>query len=78
MADEKLTCPSCGTKKVVAYEETSFMVNTGEFYCHSVKAHDSDAKCRCLKCNWTGERRDLVPRATLSPTAHAPTGQGAR
>ena len=55
-----LTCPSCGSDDVLVYEETSFRVNTMDFYCHSVKAHDSDAKTSCQKCSWTGERRELV------------------
>jgi len=35
------------------------MVNTGDHYCHSVKAHDDDAKARCLDCGWAGARSDL-------------------
>ena len=60
MSDQLLTCPQCGSAKVTVTEETKWMVNTGEHYCHSVKAHDSDAKVACLKCDWDGARRDLT------------------
>ncbi len=39
-----LVCPECGTDRVVVYEETAVLANTFEHWCHSVKAHDSDAK----------------------------------
>ena len=55
-----LRCPECGTDMVIIREEHSVMANTFEHYCHSVKAHDPDAKARCLDCNWKGERKDLV------------------
>lgn len=35
------------------------MANTGELYCHSVKAHDAEAEARCLECGWTGRRDGL-------------------
>ena len=56
----ELQCPECGSKKVTVREETLFMANTGEHYCHSVKAHDDNAKAGCLKCGWQGERKDFV------------------
>ncbi len=59
MTEPLLTCPECGTDQVIVKEVTSLMVNTFEHYCHSVKAHDSDAKCSCLQCEWSGERKDL-------------------
>lgn len=59
MTEPLLTCPECGTDQVVVHEVRSLMVNTYEHYCHSVKAHDPDANCRCLKCEWSGERKDL-------------------
>ena len=59
--NQKLHCPECGSEEILAYEQTSFMVNTGEFYCHSVKAHDDDAKTRCMRCEWTGRRDQLTP-----------------
>jgi ssDNA-binding Zn-finger/Zn-ribbon topoisomerase 1 len=54
-----LVCPNCENEKVLVYEETAFYVNTGEFFCHSIKAHDSDANAQCPYCGWTGERKDL-------------------
>lgn len=57
--NNKLTCPTCGAEKVVAYEMHAVDANTFEHYCHSVKAHDPDAKARCLECDWEGERREL-------------------
>lgn len=60
----KLTyvCPNCGSGDVAVTEETMFMVNTMEHYCHSVKAHDSDAKATCLDCQWRGRRDHLIKR----------------
>ena len=58
--DEKLVCPECGSDQVTVTAEQSFMVNTGEHYCHSVKTHDPDAKARCLSCQWQGERHALA------------------
>jgi len=54
-----LTCPDCGSERVATTAEQMFMANTGEHYCHSVKAHDADAKATCLDCQWEGERQDL-------------------
>ncbi len=54
-----LTCPNCGSDQVTVTEETKFMVNTLEHYCHSVKAHDSDAEVGCLACRWEGVRLQL-------------------
>ena len=54
-----LTCPECGSTNVIAREVTSFMANTGDFYCHSVKAHDSGAAAACLECDWEGQRYQL-------------------
>jgi primosomal protein N' len=54
-----LACPNCENEMVLVHEETCFDVNTGEFYCHSVKAHDPDAKAQCNACGWVGERKDL-------------------
>lgn len=50
-------------------EETMWMVNTMEHWCNSVKAHDSDAKVACLKCDWDGARRDLT---ATHPTKDTP------
>lgn len=59
MTEPTLVCPECGTDQVIAYEVHAVMANTFEHYCHSVKPHDPDAKCRCLQCDWEGERKDL-------------------
>ena len=59
MSTHKLACPDCGSHEVTVTEETKWMVNTGDHYCHSVKAHDSNAKVTCLDCGWAGERRQL-------------------
>lgn len=54
-----LTCPECGSTEVTVSEVLTIMINTYEHYCHSVKAHDSDAKVRCLECQFEGEVKDL-------------------
>lgn len=56
-------CPECGSDQVTVTAEQSFMANTGEHYCHSVKTHDSDAKARCLACHWEGQRHQLEERS---------------
>ena len=56
---ELLTCPDCGSPNVTVTVEQKFMVNTGEHYCHSVKAYDRNAKTKCLTCGWIGTRADL-------------------
>ena len=58
-----LRCPECGTDMVIVREVRSVMANTFEHYCHSVKAHDSNAEAACLDCSWTGERKDLIAAA---------------
>ena len=63
MSDQLLTCPQCGSVQVTVTEETKWMVNTGEHYCHSVKAHDPDAKATCLTCGWEGRRDQLTAQA---------------
>lgn len=59
MTEPKLVCPECDSERCVVVAEQSFMVNTGEHFCHSVKTHDSDAKARCLDCYWAGQRQQL-------------------
>lgn len=54
-----LLCPTCGSDKVTTTAEQMFMANTGDHYCHSMKAHDSDAKAACLECKWHGIRAQL-------------------
>ena len=52
-------CPECGSEHVTTQHHQTFMVNTGEHYCHSMKTHDSDSPAGCLDCDWHGERKDL-------------------
>ena len=59
-----LCCPTCYSREVAVTAEQMFMANTGDHYCHSVKAQDSDAKAKCLDCRWTGYRQQLVPPAS--------------
>lgn len=56
------TCPECGSSNIGAYEKTLFKLNTCEFYCTSVKMHDTDAEACCMSagCNWRGLIDDLV------------------
>ena len=60
MADLIHRCPLCGSDNLLVYEETAWVLNTGEFYCHSVKVHDDNAKVRCedVGCWWVGELSD--------------------
>ena len=60
MKKEILRCPECNSSKVVTTTEQLWMINTGDFYCHSVKAHDSNSKAKCLDCEWNGLRHQLV------------------
>jgi hypothetical protein len=53
------TCPECHSERVVTTYEQLVDANTFDHWCHSVKPHDPDSKAMCLKCNWTGERKDL-------------------
>ena len=55
----KYVCPECGTDKLLVYEETSYFVNTGEYFCHSVKSHDPDADVQCYDCDWVWVRIEL-------------------
>ena len=57
---EQLTCPGCGSTEVRVASVQLFMANTGKHYCHSVKAHDSDTAADCCKCDWCGQRQDLI------------------
>ena len=55
-----LLCPECGSENVTTAHVQSFMVNTGEHYCHSVKTHDENSPAHCIDCEWRGERRNLL------------------
>ena len=52
-------CPECTSHNLLVYEVTAYNVNTLEFYCHAVKAYDSDARVECLDCTWKGTKSDL-------------------
>lgn len=56
-------CPNCGSHELLVYEMTTYKLNTGDFFCHSVKMHDKDAECRCIDCDWRGTREDLSDAA---------------
>jgi hypothetical protein len=60
--ETKYVCPVCNSSDLFVYEETSWLLNTGEFFCHSVKMWDSNAKvtCRESDCEWVGELKDAV------------------
>ena len=47
-------CPECESDDLLVRAVTSYNFNTGEFYCHSVKTHDSDAEVQCQDCDWKG------------------------
>lgn len=53
-------CPECGSDQVTLTHEQSFMANTLEHYCHSVKAQDPNSKSRCLDCDWAGRHDQLI------------------
>ena len=58
----KYYCPECESKNILGGEETLFEINTGEFYCHSVKLHDNDCEIECQDYGWTGLRQDLIKK----------------
>ena len=68
--ESELRCPSCGSNQVTVTEETKWMANTMEHWCHSVKAHDADARADCLACCWQGIRAQLTAahQATKEPS----------
>jgi len=55
-----LTCPECESDEVTLTSEQSFMANTGEHYCESVKTHDFNSKATCLNCWWNGYHHQLI------------------
>ncbi len=54
------SCSKCGSERVTVAHVQTFMVNTGEHYCHSIKTQDSDSPASCLDCGWKGERHNLT------------------
>jgi len=53
-------CPECESDQVTLTHEQTFMANTLEHYCHSVKVQDPDSKAGCLNCDWTGKHDELL------------------
>lgn len=60
MTDTILTCPDCGSQNVTLSHVQTFMANTLEHYCHSVKTQDGNSRSMCLECDWEGQRFQLV------------------
>ena len=56
----EFVCPNCGSDKLLVREKTSYYLNTMEFFCHSVKVQDSDAKLICKECWCRDLRMKLV------------------
>jgi len=52
-------CPECCSEELLVREVTSYYLNTGGFFCHSVKTQDSDAGIQCMECDWKGTRNDV-------------------
>lgn len=64
----KLTCPNCGSERVTLAHIQTFMANTLEHYCHSVKVQDNNSPARCIDCDWKGQHDALSGYgATLEP-----------
>jgi len=55
----QLRCPECMSEQVTLQHWQTFMANTMEHYCHSMKTQDDDSPSRCLDCQWVGLHRDL-------------------
>jgi hypothetical protein len=55
----KLRCPKCMGDDVTLAHIQTFMANTLEHYCHSMKVQDSDSPSTCLDCDWTGQHYQL-------------------
>lgn len=54
-----LVCPKCGSEEVTLTHVQTFMANTGDHYCHSIKTHDANSPADCIECGWEGERLQL-------------------
>jgi hypothetical protein len=66
-----LICPECSSRDVTVCAEQAFMANTGDHYCHSVKTHDSDSRSFCTKCDWEGQRQDLISESASPNAEHS-------
>jgi rubredoxin len=53
-------CPYCGSIKVATEDHQMIMINTDDFYCHSVKYLDLDSPATCLSCNWRGQKNQFI------------------
>ena len=62
MDDFLYYCPECESKEVTTLEGSSYFINTGKFFCHSVKCHDLCSPAYCIDCSWQGEKRNLLRR----------------
>ena len=56
----KYKCPECGSEQVTLAHIQTFMANTLEHYCHSVKVQDNDSFSTCLDCAWNGYHDQLI------------------
>lgn len=54
----KYRCPECESDQVTCCDVQSYMSNTGDFFCHSHKTHDSGSPSTCLECWWEGSKQD--------------------
>lgn len=55
-----MSCPECESDRVTLTSEQSWMANTGEYWCETVKTQDFDAKATCLDCWWEGRHDELT------------------
>ena len=57
-----MLCPDCESADVVVYATDAYMVNSEEFYCHSSKIQDCNARVACLEssCNFSGRKFQLI------------------
>lgn len=54
--DPHFRCPECESDNLIVSEVFSYYLNTGDFFCHSVKSHDFDAQVECMSCGWKSIR----------------------
>jgi len=59
MKEHIYKCPECENEELLVREVETYYLNTGFFFCNSVKAHDSEAEVFCMECDWKGTRKDL-------------------
>lgn len=66
----KYHCPECESDDLLVYERTAYELNTGNFYCHSVKSHDAEAKVSCQDCEWEGFLNDILIKMTTQKVGY--------